>query len=214
MSTPMSPLRNEYTKASLDEKDLDPDPIRQFQRWFDDVLAAGVYEPNAMALATATPDGLPSVRIVLLKGVDDRGFTFHTCYAGRKGRELDANPHAALVLFWPTLERQVRIEGDVARVSDVESDAYFRSRPLESRLGAWSSPQSEVVPSRDTFEARMEEARTRFPDGNIPRPENWGGYRVRPHTLEFWQGRPSRLHDRIRYSRTTPGDWIIERLAP
>jgi pyridoxamine 5'-phosphate oxidase len=210
----MSPLRNEYTKATLDEKDLDPDPIRQFQLWFDEALAAKVDEPNAMALATATTDGVPSVRIVLLKGVDERGFTFHTCYEGRKGRELDANPNAALVLFWPALERQVRIEGRVERVSDEESDAYFKSRPVESRLGAWASPQSQVVPSRATFEDRMEECRARYPDGNIPRPPNWGGYRVLPHTIEFWQGRPSRLHDRARYGRATTGEWTIDRLAP
>ncbi|WP_406695527.1 pyridoxamine 5'-phosphate oxidase [Singulisphaera sp. Ch08] len=211
----MSPLRNEYTKATLDEKDIDPDPIRQFHAWFDAALAAQVYEPNAMSLATATPDGHPSVRIVLLKGVDSRGFTFHTCYDGRKGRELDANPHAAVVLFWPTLERQVRIEGRVERVSGEESDAYFQSRPLESQLGAWASPQSEVVSSRATFEDRMEEVRARYADGKtIPRPSNWGGYRIVPHTLEFWQGRPSRLHDRVRYSRDATGDWKVERLAP
>jgi len=211
---PISRLRNEYKKASLDERALDPDPIRQFQRWFDDALAAEVDEPNAMALATADAEGRPSVRIVLLKGIDERGFTFHTCYDGRKGRELDANPHAAFVLFWPALERQVRVEGTVERVSDAESDAYFQSRPLESRLGAWASPQSQVVPSRATFEERMEEYRSRYPDGEIPRPPNWGGYRIQPQSLEFWQGRPSRLHDRARYTRGASGDWIIERLAP
>lgn len=211
----MSRLRNQYQKATLDEKDLDPDPLRQFHTWFDAALAAGVEEPNAMALATATPEGRPSVRIVLLKGIDARGFTFHTCYEGRKARELEANPHASFVLFWPALERQVRVEGRVERVSGEESDAYFQSRPLESQLGAWASPQSEVVPSRATFEERMEEYRARYADdASIPRPPNWGGYRILPETLEFWQGRPSRLHDRVRYTRNQDGQWIIERLAP
>ena len=208
------PLRSEYTKASLDEKDLDPDPIRQFLAWFEQALEAQVAEPNAMTLATATPDGAPSARIVLLKGVDERGFIFHSSYESRKGRELARNPRGALVLFWPALERQVRIEGRVEQASAEESDEYFRSRPPGSQIGAWASTQSAVVPGREALERLFEEIQQRFAGVEIPRPPNWGGYRVVPESLEFWQGRPSRLHDRLRYSHTSERSWIIERLAP
>ena len=198
----------------LSEADLAPDPFAQFQAWFDTALAAGLPEPNAMTLATATPDGRPSARMVLIKGVDPRGFVFYTNYESRKGRELEANPWAALVFYWPELERQIRIEGRVERVAAEESDAYFASRPLGSRLGAWASPQSQVIPGRDVLEARLRDLEARFASGDVPRPPHWGGYRVVPEAVEFWQGRPSRLHDRLRYTRQADGRWAIERLAP
>jgi pyridoxamine 5'-phosphate oxidase len=207
-------IRKEYVWGGLSESDMDADPIRQFEAWFRQALAANLPEPNAMTLATATPDGQPSARIVLLKAFDASGFTFYTNYEGRKGRELTANPRAALLFFWPELQRQVRIAGTVERVSDAESDDYFRSRPLGSRLGAWASAQSEVIPSRDVLEDRVREVAQRFPDGEVPRPPFWGGFRVRPLTIEFWQGRPDRLHDRLRYQRVQPDGWRIERLSP
>jgi pyridoxamine 5'-phosphate oxidase len=207
-------LRKDYLLFNLREEALDPDPIRQFHAWFDQAVQSEVPEVNAMALATATPDGRPSVRIVLLRGIDDRGFTFFTNYESRKARELEANPHASVVFFWQGLERQVRIEGQVERVSAEESDRYFHSRPAASRIGAWASPQSQVIPSRDLLEAQVRELEARYSDGSIPRPPNWGGYRLVPHSIEFWQGRPSRLHDRLRYTRQLQGGWLIERLAP
>jgi pyridoxamine 5'-phosphate oxidase len=207
-------MRKEYLRGGLLEADADRDAIRQFQTWFAQALAAELPEPNAMTLATATPDGQPAARIVLLKAFDDSGFTFYTNYESRKGRALAANPRAALLFFWAELQRQVRIEGEVERVSEDESDEYFRSRPLGSQLGAWASHQSEVISGRDVLEARARELAERFADGEVPRPPLWGGFRVRPQTIEFWQGRPDRLHDRLRYQRVQPAGWRIERLSP
>jgi pyridoxamine 5'-phosphate oxidase len=210
----ISERRKDYTLLNLREDEVDPNAIRQFERWFDEAMKAGVAEPDAMTLATATPDGRPSARVVLLRGVDDRGFVFFTNYDSRKGRELAANPWAALVLFWHELERQVRVEGQVRRVSVQESDHYFQSRPAGSRIGAWASPQSEVIKSRESLEIRCQELEKSFEDGTIPRPPNWGGFRLVPETIEFWQGRPSRLHDRLRYTRREQSKWLVERLAP
>lgn len=212
--TTIADLRKEYAYAGLVESEVDRDPIRQFQAWFDQALAANLPEPNAMTLATATADGFPSARIVLLKGLDDRGFAFFTNFESRKGRELSANPRAALVFHWVELERQVRVEGAVGVVSDAEADAYYRSRPLDSRLGAWISRQSEVVSSRADLERDLSAIRSRFPNDDVPRPPFWGGYRVVPVSIEFWQGRPGRLHDRLRYRKGSWGDWILERLSP
>jgi pyridoxamine 5'-phosphate oxidase len=207
-------LRTEYSQRGLSEADLDPDPIRQFGRWFEQAVAAGVDDPHAMTLATATSDGQPSARTVLLKAFDEAGFVFYTNYQGRKGRELALNPRAALLFFWPQLGRQVRIEGTVSLVSESESEAYFRSRPRESCLAAWASPQSEVVPSRAELEERVAELARQYANRDIPCPPFWGGFRVRPVSIEFWQGRSGRLHDRLCYQRTEPSAWRIERLAP
>jgi pyridoxamine 5'-phosphate oxidase len=207
-------VRKIYQRFNLREEDLDLDPIRQFHVWFDQALLSEVAEVNAMALATATPDGRPSVRIVLLRGIDDRGFTFFTNYESRKARELESNPFASMVCFWHELERQVRIEGRVERVSAEDSDSYFHGRPAGSRLGAWASPQSQVISGRDELEAQFRDLEKRYPDGSIPRPPNWGGYRLLPDAIEFWQGRPNRLHDRLRYTRQPQGGWLVERLAP
>ncbi len=207
-------LRQSYERGALDRADLPADPLDLFGAWFSDAQAAAVTEPNAMTLATVSEDGQPSARIVLLKGADARGFAFYTNHDSRKGRELDGQPRAALVFWWPPLERQVRVEGRVERVEDAEADAYYASRPRGSRLGAWASPQSDEIPDRDVLDARLGEATARFGDGEIQRPPFWGGYRVVPDAVEFWQGRPSRLHDRFQYRRGADGAWQPVRLAP
>ncbi len=208
-------LRHEYMQRGLDESEVDADPFRQFHIWFDAAVAAEHPEPNAMTVATATPDGVPSARMTLLKGVDERGFIFYTNYESRKGRELAANPRAALILFWVLLERQVRIEGHVERVESDLSDAYFHSRPAGSQLGSAASPQSQVIASREVLEQRYADIERAYMNGEIPRPPHWGGFRVIPDAIEFWQGRQSRLHDRLRYTRNADtGTWRIERLAP
>jgi pyridoxamine 5'-phosphate oxidase len=206
--------RKDYNRFSLREADLNADPIRQFEKWFEEASLSDIAEPNAMSLATSTMEGRPSVRIVLLRAVDERGFAFFTNYDSRKARELDGNPHAALLFFWQPLERQVRIEGRVERVDADESDRYFAGRPVPSKIGAWASPQSDIIAGREFLEERCREFEARFSDGNIPRPANWGGYRVVPETLEFWQGGPSRLHDRLCYSKRDGEGWLVERLAP
>jgi pyridoxamine 5'-phosphate oxidase len=208
----LAALRQEYMRAGLHEKDLDADPLRQFGAWFDEALRSGLALPNAMTLATATRDGRPSARAVLLKGYDARGFVFYTHYRSRKGREIEENPRAMLLFCWTELERQIGIEGGVARVSAAESDEYFASRPLGSRLSASISPQSDIVQSRDALEASLAEASKRWRD-TPPRPEGWGGYRLAPERFEFWQGRKDRLHDRLCY-RKIAGSWKTERLAP
>ena len=207
-------LRKEYTRGGLEVSDTDPDPIEQFRRWFDEALASNPHEPNAMTLATATPGGRPSARIVLLKGFDERGFVFYTNYEGRKSEELEANPRCALLFYWGELERQVRIEGRVRRLPDEESDAYFAGRPRGSQLGAWASEQSRPVRDRGTLEQRLRELEAEYEGREVPRPPFWGGYRVEPETIEFWQGRGNRLHDRIVYRRPEDGGWRRERLQP
>ena len=209
----LADLRTDYRMASLSEGDVHADPIAQFNTWFAEAQRAEVAEPNAMVLGTSTADGFPSTRVVLLKGVTENGFVFYTDYRSRKGRELDANPRAALCFFWQALERQVRITGDVQRVSREESRAYFDSRPVGSRVAATASVQSSTLASRAELEQRALDLQVKFADGSVPLPDHWGGYRVIPVAIEFWQGRASRLHDRILYSLTDEG-WVTSRLSP
>lgn len=211
----LADLRKEYRLRGLAEADVERDPLRQFQRWFDEALAAALPEPNAMTLATVSAQGKPSARMVLLKGFDAAGFVFFSNYESRKGGELAARPEAALVFYWAELERQVRIEGRVERTTAEESDAYFHSRPVGSQIGAIASHQSSVLANRQELEARSAALDEAYQGQTVPRPAFWGGYRVVPEVYEFWQGRPSRLHDRLRYRRASgEGAWIIERLSP
>ena len=206
-------LRKDYSLAGLAEKDLARDPFRQFEKWFEEAVAARLAEPNAMVLSTADRSGRPSSRTVLLRAFDGRGFVFYTNYDGRKGRELEAGQRASALFPWIALERQVIIEGPVARTAPEESDAYFHSRPLGSQVAAWASQQSSIIPGRAALEESFKAVERKYAGRQVPRPPNWGGYRLDPETVEFWQGRRNRLHDRLRYRRVKDG-WTVERLAP
>lgn len=211
----LADLREEYQRESLDEQNCGTNPISQFEKWLNEALTARLREPNAMCLATVSADGRPSARIVLLKAISQDGFVFYTSYISRKGQELGANPSAALVFFWAELERQVRVEGTVTRVSREQTEKYFQTRPRGSRLGALVSHQSQVVSSRASLEDELRSLTAKYGDlDDIPAPDYWGGYCIRPETIEFWQGRPNRLHDRIRYRRQQSGEWLIDRLSP
>ena len=207
-------IRERYSQAGLSETALNPDPILQFEQWLQEAAAAGVFEPGAACLATASRQGEPSARMVLLKGVEERGFIFFTNYESPKARDLAENPRASLVVAWVELARQVRISGSVERISREESARYFETRPAGSRLSAWASHQSEVIDSRQVLEERMQRFQSRFGDGEIPLPPFWGGYCLTPTRIEFWQGRPDRLNDRLRYRRQAETQWVLERLAP
>src|SRR6185503_6794504 len=210
----LASLRREYTQAGLREEDLAPNPFQQFEKWFDDALAAEILEPNAMVLATVDDAGQPSTRVVLLKAVAERGFSFFTNYESRKGRELAANPRASLTFPWLALERQVCITGGVTKLPRTEAETYFKMRPRGSRLGAWASVQSQVIPGRPVLDSRLAELEIQYPGAEIPTPPAWGGYVLAPQEIEFWQGRANRLHDRLRYQRQPDGNWKIERLSP
>ncbi len=216
MEIPHDPAASRYEHVSkgLRRSDLDPDPIKQFGNWFTAAIEAGIRDVNAMSLATAGRDGRPSVRIVLLKGFDQDGFVFFTNYESEKGEQLEANPSAALAFYWIELDRQIRVSGKVKKTSRKESQTYFHSRPVGSQLSAWASRQSEVIDGRRVLDARMAEVTERFAGKPVPLPPHWGGYRVKPDAMEFWQGCPNRLHDRFRYTRQQDGSWRIDRLAP
>lgn len=207
-------VRKDYASQSLDEQHIDKNHIKQFEKWFDEAVKAEVPEPNAMTLATATANGKPSTRIVLLRGFDEKGFVFYTNYSSKKGMELIKNPYASLNFFWHEIERQVRIEGKIEKVSPKQSDEYFASRPKGSQLGAWASTQSRVIKNREELEAKMLELEIKYKTKTVPRPPYWGGFCLSPTLIEFWQGRPNRLHDRIQYELQQNGKWIIQRLAP
>jgi len=212
--TDLAAIRKDYRLQSLLEKDVDADPIKQFEKWFQQAMNSGIEEPNAMTLATSTTDGKPSARIVLLKGIKGNGFVFFTNYDSKKGTQIHNNPFVSLVFFWKELERQVTIEGEIKKISEQESDEYFASRPMESRIGAWSSPQSKVIKNREILEKNVSYFTDKYQSQNIPRPPHWGGYILIPTLIEFWQGGSGRLHDRLQYSIDTTSSWIIERLAP
>ena len=214
MSKSIAELRHEYALGALSESDVDPDPIKQFERWLREAMKAQLPEPNAMTLATADRTGRPYARVVLLKDCDADGFVFFTNYQSDKGRQLADNPRAALVFLWLELERQVRIEGKAAKIPGADSEAYFQTRPRESRLGSLASRQSQVVARREILDKRFQQLAGQYPDDNIPMPHHWGGYRLRPEMLEFWQGRQGRMHDRLRYRSQKSGDWLLERLEP
>jgi pyridoxamine 5'-phosphate oxidase len=210
----MNDSPHQYNTDSIDEQTVDRDPLTLFQRWLHEARAVGISLAEAMTLATATPEGKPSARLVLLKQADEHGFVFFTNYNSMKARELDSNPQAALVFYWPQLERQIRVEGRVERTSAAESDAYFKTRPRESQIGALASPQSEVIASRAALQERADQIENSYEGRDIDRPEHWGGYRLHPERIEFWKGRPGRLHDRISYDHELDGSWSIKRLAP
>lgn len=212
--TSIADIRKEYSLATLNETDVDASPFTQFTKWWQEAQASAIDEVNAMTLATASLDGVPAARIVLLKDYDEKGFVFFTNYESYKGQQLAENPRAGLLFFWKELERQIRITGIVEKVNEQESDDYFLSRPVGSQIGAWASPQSHVIEDRTWLEDKVKKLESKFSSENLTRPRNWGGYRVKPVIIEFWQGRSSRLHDRIQYTLQENGSWAIERLAP